>query len=98
MQLDSIISSAIDGSDTKKSAIDYKFELTRNTENELLVETLIKANGFEDSVCTISSTSDNVNVIVKTADLTQQDAIKIYTIIYEELGVPAENVKIIPIY
>ena len=41
--------------------------------------------------------SGSVNVIAKSSELTTDDAIKIYTIVSEETGISAENVKIIPI-
>ena len=66
-------------------------------EKELLLESLIKAYGFEDVVVIMSLTSENVNVITKCAEITADDSIKIYSIIEEEnLGNPL-NVKIIPI-
>ena len=67
------------------------------TEKELLLESLIKAYGFEDVVVIMSLSSDNINVIAKTDEITADDSIKIYSIIEEEkVGDPA-NVKIIPI-
>ena len=67
------------------------------TEKELLLESLIKAYGFEDVVVVIGLESNSVNVITKSADLTTDDAIMIYTIIEEEMVASPENVKIIPI-
>ena len=71
--------------------------LTEITEKEMLLESLIKAYGFEDVVVIISLTSDNVNVVAKTSEMTAEDSIKIYTIIEEEGIASPENVKIIPI-
>ena len=96
LQLDSIISAAEQGSKEKSDALSMKIDLTEITEQELLLESLIKAQGFEDTVVTIGLNSDNVNVIVKTDELTQVDAIKIYSIVDSEIATPSENVKIIP--
>ena len=74
-----------------------KLELTEITEQELLLESLIKAQGFDDTVVTIGLSSDNINVIVKTEELTQVDAVKIYSIVNAEVDTAPENVKIIPI-
>ena len=63
----------------------------------MLLESLIKAYGFEDVVVVMGIDSDNVNVIAKSANLTLDDTIKIYTIIQEENIASPENVKIIPI-
>ena len=74
-----------------------KIELTELTEKELLLESLIKAYGFEDAVVVIGLESKNVNVIAKSPSLSTDDAILIYSIVQEEANVAPENVKIIPI-
>ena len=71
--------------------------MTEITEKEMLLESLIKAYGFDDVVVIMSLTSDNVNVIANSAEITAEDTIKIYTIIEEENITSAANVKIIPI-
>ena len=97
IQLDQIIQTAEVGSLEHSNALNMKIELTQMTETELLLESLIKAYGFEDVVVVIGMQSDNVNVITKSAELSTDDAITIYTIIAEETSVSPENVKIIPI-
>lgn len=97
LQLDAIIAQSAENSTEKADALKLKTELTVNTEREMLLETLIKAYGFEDAVIVIGLDSDNVNVIAKSSDLTADDAIAIYTLISEEINVSPENVKIIPI-
>ena len=97
MQLDSIITASDVSSVERAEALSLKTELTVITEKEMLLESLIKAYGFEDVVVVIGIDSDNVNVIAKDADLTTDDAIIIYSIIAEECIAQPENVKIIPI-
>ena len=97
LQLDAIIAIAEDNLDQKANALAMKIELTEMTEKELLLESLIKAYGFEDAVVVIGLDSDNVNVIAKSETLTNDDAILIYSIVSEEANVSPENVKIIPI-
>ena len=97
LQLDAIITASQEGSVERTEALKLKTELTLITEQELLLETLIKAYGFEDAVVVIGLDSDNVNVIAKSSNLTTEDAIKIYSIIQEENVASPENVKIIPI-
>ena len=97
LQLDAIIASAGDNSEEKADALAMKIELTELTEKELLLESLIKAYGFEDAVVVIGLESKNVNVIAKSPALTTDDAILIYSIVLEEANVSPENVKIIPI-
>ena len=97
LQLDAIIAEAEDGSEEKNDALSMKMELTELTEKEMLLETLIKAYGFEDAVVVIGIDSENVNVITKCVELTTDDAIAIYTIVSEEMIASPENIKIIPI-
>jgi stage III sporulation protein AH len=97
LQLDTIIASAEEGSTERSEALQMKTDLTSITEKELLLESLIKAYGFEDAVVVIGLDSGNVNVIAKSENLTTDDAIKIYSIIQEENVATPENVKIIPI-
>ncbi len=97
LQLDQIIASASQNSEERAEALSMKIELTELTEKELLLESLIKAYGFEDAVVVIGLESNNVNVIAKSTELTTDDAILIYTIVEEEISVSPENVKIIPI-
>ena len=97
LQLDAIIASAETNSAERNEALNMKIEITEITEKELLLESLIKAYGFEDAVVVIGLESNNVNVIAKSQDLTTDDAILIYTIVAEEAMVTPENVKIIPI-
>ena len=97
LQLDEVIQAAEASSSEKSDALSMKIELTGMTEKELLLENLIKAYGFEDAVVVMGLDSGSVNVIAKSSELTTEDAIKIYTIVSEETGISAENVKIIPI-
>ena len=97
LQIDEVLASATVDSEEYSKALLLKTEIAVNTEREMLLESLIKAYGFEDAVVVIGVDSDNVNVITKSSELTTDDAILIYTIISEELSVSPENVKIIPI-
>ncbi len=97
VQLDEIIASAEMESPERAQALGMKIEITEMTEKELLLESLIKAYGFEDVVVVIGMDSENINVIAKSPELTTDDAIAIYSVIAEETGAMPENVKIIPI-
>ncbi len=97
LQLDSIISASAESSAERSEALKMKTKLTQITEKEMLLENLIKAYGFEDAVVVIGLDSDNINVITKSNELTTDDAIKIYSIITEEVQTSVDNVKIIPI-
>lgn len=97
IQIEEVLASSSADSEEKQDALKLKLELTEITEKEMFLESLIKAYGFEDVVVIISLTSDNVNVIAKSAEMTAEDSIKIYTVIEEEGIASPENVKIIPI-
>ena len=96
MQLDKIIAEADEGSDVKETALTQKIQLTALTEQELRLESLIKAYGYEEVVVTMNLNSPNVNVVVKDGEFDQADAVKIYSILTEDNTIDAENVNIIP--
>lgn len=97
LQLDSVLNASDPTSSAYQEALTLKMGLTEITEKELLLESLIKAYGFEDVVVVMGLQSDSVNVITKDAELSTDDAIIIYSIIAEENIAQPENVKIIPI-
>lgn len=97
LQIDEVLNNCEKTSADYSNALNMKMDLAKNTENEMLVESLIKAYGFEDAVVVIGLDSNNVNVITKSADLSTDDAILIYSIVNDELNIAPENVKIIPI-
>ena len=70
-------------------------DLVAQIEKELVVEGLIKGLGFEDCVMTI--TSANVNVVVKSAGLVENEVAQIVSILQDQLAVDLDNIKIMPI-
>lgn len=93
-QIDEIIATAEENSETKKEALDMKLRLSAITEQENLLENLIKSKGYTEVAVTVGMTSNNVSIIVKDADFTQDDAIIIYTLCENELKASPENVYI----
>ena len=96
LQLDKIIAESEEGSEIRDTAITQKLQLTGITEQELKLETLIKAYGYEEVVVTMAIDSPNVNVVVKNSEFDQTDAIKIYNILVQEAQIDCENINIIP--
>lgn len=96
LQLDKIIAESEEGSEIRETAITQKLQLTGITEQELKLETLIKAYGYEEVVVTMGLDSPNVNVVVKNSEFDQSDAVKIYNILVSETDIDCENVNIIP--
>lgn len=97
LQLDEIISNAQTTASEKSEAVKLKQTLAKNSECELLLESLIKSYGFDDVIVLIGVDSENVNVIVKDEELSEEESVAIYTIINEELSKSPEKVKIISI-
>ena len=96
LQLDKIIAESEESSEVRETALTQKTQLTALTEQELKLETLIKAYGYEEVVVTMSMTSPNVSVIVKNDVFDQADAVKIYNLLVNETDVDSENINIIP--
>lgn len=62
-------------------------------QNEVNIETLVKAKGFEDCVAIISDNA--VSVVVKAESLQANEAAQILAIVYETTGVAPQNISII---
>ena len=95
MYLDAIINSEASSEADISAAQAEKLKISTAMNQELTIEGLIKAQGFEDCVVT---TGANVNVIVKSDPLTEDELIQILYIVTEETGRdPATEIQIIPI-
>ncbi len=92
--LDSILQSETSSEEAKAEAEQQKLNLIKYSDSELVLENLIKARGFEDACVTMST--ENVNVVVKDADLSSTDVAQILGIVTEETGCKATNVIIVP--
>ena len=62
-------------------------------QNEMNIETLVKAKGFEECVAIISD--DAVSVIVRADSLLANEAAQILAIVYDTTGIDPQNVSII---
>lgn len=94
MYYDEIIASESTSADAKAEAEASRLQLMQDMETELTLEGLIKALGFEDAI--VTSTTENVNVIVKCAELTGTQAAQIKEVVVTETGLSALNLRIIP--
>ncbi len=97
LRLDGIISDANKDSKAKEEALQSKLKLTEIIEKELYLESLIKAKGYSNAVVMIGTDSDNLTVVVEDKDFTTDDAVAIYTVLFEEVKASPENVRIIPL-
>lgn len=92
--LDEVITDASASAETVSQALKRKTELADTIAMETEMETLLKARGFSDVLCTISPQS--INIVVQCESLTQQQASQIMDIAVSLTGQPASHVRIIP--
>lgn len=81
----------------RQSALQKKQSIVDAMETEMLLETLLKAQGFENVLVTVNAAGDNVSVIVDKDELTREDTVRIYNVIATETSVSAEYVKILSV-
>ena len=93
LDLDEIIKSGSE--EAIKNAEAEKLALTSTMENELKLEGLIKAIGFEDAV--VITTSENVSVILRSGELKSEQVARVLQIVTDETGKTAASVRIIPV-
>ena len=81
--------------EARQNALIKKQQIVDAMETELLLETLLKAQGYADVLVTVNASMDNVSVIVDKDELTRQDTVKIYNIIATEVAIEPEYVRIL---
>jgi stage III sporulation protein AH len=90
------LSSIIGGGDvTDEESATYTLaavDLSALGEKESMIESLIKAQGFDD--CVVYLSSDTANIVVKSEGLLPAQAAQIKDILLAEVTVPAENIRI----
>ena len=70
-------------------------DMTKLTESEGNIESLIKSLGFED--CIVYLTNEDAKVVIKTDGLNSEDAAAIKNIILDEISISAEKIRIFEI-
>lgn len=95
LYLDAIINNEASSAEAVQGAEAQKLALTQNMDMELVLEGLIKALGFEDAVVTAST--ESVNIIIKSAELTEAEVAQVLDIIVTETDKTANDVRIIPV-
>ena len=83
--------------DARQKALEQKQYIVAAMETEMLLETLLKAQGFDDVLVTVNANANNVSVIVDKDDLTREDTVRIYNIIATEASVEPDYVKILSV-
>ena len=89
-----LVTESADASEVAKADAAAKIsKIAVDIQNEINIETLVKAKGFEECVAVIGDNS--VSVIVKAESLQANEAAQILAIAYETTGIPVENISII---
>ena len=78
----------------KKKAVTSMTDLTKTTDMENTVETLLKAKGFEDVLVTI--TDKQVDVIVNDAEMDETKKAQIENVVKRKTRIAAKNITITP--
>lgn len=81
--------------DDKAKAQEKKLALIDEMENELALEYLIKGLGFSDAIVTTSS--NYINVIVKSSELNSSEVAKIVSVVTENTDFTLSAIKVIPV-
>ncbi len=91
---DAIIASATSSDEAKQEAEENKLALISQMEKELVTEGIIRGKGFDDAI--VTSSSENVNVFVKSESLTSVEVAQITSVVTEQLRVEIDRIIIIP--
>jgi stage III sporulation protein AH len=95
LYLDAIINNEASTAEAVSAAEAQKLALTKNMDLELVLEGLIKALGFEDTIVTAST--DNINIIIKSDELTENEVAQVLDIVVSETDKTALDVRILPV-
>lgn len=90
---DSILTSTA-SAEAKAEAESNKLALIKQIEKELVTEGIIRGKGFEDAI--VTSSSANVNVFIKAAELTELEVAQIASVVMQQLQVELDKIIIIP--
>ena len=91
--LQTLAQSASTSAEGRVAAENEMIALSRLSETESSIETMLFAKGFEDAVIYISD--GTVTAIVKAEGLTDEAVAQIVDIITSQTGIPADKIKII---
>ena len=70
-------------------------DIYARAEQEMNIEGVLRARGFDEALATVST--DCANVLVRTKSLSQADADAILELVCRETGLLGGNIKIIPL-
>ncbi|MGX8701442.1 SpoIIIAH-like family protein [Caproiciproducens sp.] len=93
--LEKVLTDAKSSDAAKKDAVAQATVIAQNTLKENNAESLIKAKGFSD--CVVFLQNSECNVVVKTNDSSQNNAIVIKDIVSGQSGVSYDKIKIVEV-
>ncbi len=91
-KLNEIINNPSTTDQAKSEASNMKVQMVKDADKELQIENLLVAKGYEDSIVYINE--GKVNVVVNMENITQNDAIKIFDLIYSQTDIARENIRL----
>lgn len=94
-QLDAIL--LLEGdeyAEARTNALEQKMAIVEAMDLELLLETLLRSQGYDDVYVAVSTSSDTINVIVSKDSLEHEDTVRIYNVIATEATVSTDYVSI----
>ena len=94
-EIEALISDDSAGQAIKDKARERALKLSEWMEQEVTIEGILRAQGYEDPLVTVHA--DSVNVLIRKASLTQSDAAKILSLAARETGQTGGNIKVIPV-
>ncbi|MDE5897015.1 MAG: SpoIIIAH-like family protein [Clostridia bacterium] len=97
IQLDSVIAAYTADTEEYAAAVQRKQELVEVMEDELVMETVLKAMGFSDAAVAIGD-SEYINVFINSNELTADMLTKIHYALEVEQQVREGNIIIMPVY
>ena len=83
--------------EARQNALVKKQKIVDAMETELLLETLLKAQGYADVLVTVNANSDNVSVIVDKDELAREVTVRIYNIIATQASISNDYVRILSV-
>ncbi|MCM1533996.1 MAG: SpoIIIAH-like family protein [Corallococcus sp.] len=83
--------------EARQNALIKKQKIVDAMETELLLETLLKAQGYNDVLVTVNASSDSVSVIVDKDELAREDTVRIYNVIATQADISHEYVRILSV-
>ena len=97
VQLDSVISAYSADSAEYAEAVARKQELVELMEDELVMESIIKALGFQDAAVVFGE-RDNINIFLNSDELTAETVTKVFYALEVEHNIRNGNIIIMPVY